>query len=427
MNKIKPILVVADDFTGANDTVAQFAKLGLSCVTTLEIERVPELIAKYDVVAVDTESRAVDSKKAYDILYSLGVMIKELIANEEIIIYKKVDSTLRGNITSEIKALYDSVLPDLVIFAPAYPKQDRTTINGIHLVNGVPVDQTYFGRDPRAPVKSSYVPSYFEGFSESIYQHVTLDSLRKRELSKIILENNRRVLSFDIENDDDFTLIFDSILKLPHRRIIWVGSAGLAEHLAYVLPTISKIKKPILIAVGSVNDVSRRQISTFINSHPDVSLILINITNLIENFTVEYNRIHEHVSSALDENKDIILTTSYTPTQLEEGKLMATKLGLSMRDFGNVLADKFGELISSVIKDFGRESFGGILLTGGDIAMATIRHLGINCVEIKGEVEPGLPVLTSGDLYIVTKAGGFGKEGTLIRAVNVLKLLGGGE
>jgi len=256
---------------------------------------------------------------------------------------------------------------------------------------------------------------------------VTLDSLRKRELSKIILENNRRVLSFDIENDDDFTLIFDSILKLPHRRIIWVGSAGLAEHLAYVLPTISKIKKPILIAVGSVNDVSRRQISTFINSHPDVSLILINITNLIENFTVEYNRIHEHVSSALDENKDIILTTSYTPTQLEEGKLMATKLGLSMRDFGNVLADKFGELISSVIKDFGRESFGGILLTGGDIAMATIRHLGINCVEIKGEVEPGLPVLTSGDLYIVTKAGGFGKEGTLIRAVNVLKLLGGGE
>ena len=58
----------------------------------------------------------------------------------------------------------------------------------------------------------------------------------------------------------------------------------------------------------------------------------------------------------------------------------------------------------------------GLVLTGGDIAAATCRQLGITAAEIVGEVEDGLPVLRAGRFVIVTKAGGFGDEFSLVRA-----------
>lgn len=58
----------------------------------------------------------------------------------------------------------------------------------------------------------------------------------------------------------------------------------------------------------------------------------------------------------------------------------------------------------------------GLILTGGDIAAATCRLLGITSAEIVGEVEDGLPVLRSGRFVFVTKAGGFGDPHSLVRA-----------
>jgi len=59
---------------------------------------------------------------------------------------------------------------------------------------------------------------------------------------------------------------------------------------------------------------------------------------------------------------------------------------------------------------------GGLILTGGDTAAATCRHLGLASAEIVGEVEDGLPVLRAGEFHLVTKAGGFGDDRSLVRA-----------
>jgi uncharacterized protein YgbK (DUF1537 family) len=65
----------------------------------------------------------------------------------------------------------------------------------------------------------------------------------------------------------------------------------------------------------------------------------------------------------------------------------------------------------------------GLILTGGDIAAATCRHLGIASAEIVGEVEDGLPVLRAGGTLFVTKAGGFGDDRSLVRAYHRLASL----
>lgn len=410
------VLVIADDFTGVNDTVVQFAKLGLSSITTLSLDKVCELLNEYDVVGITTESRSMDKEKSYAILYKLGEKVKESLNNT--LVYKKIDSTLRGNIVSEIVGLIDALNPELVVFAPAFPKQGRTTRDGVHLVNGIPVEKTYFGKDLRTPVKSSFIPSYFEPIFGTFYRHVNLNELRDKDVIKVV--KGFKILSFDAENDFDLKSIVSLIFSLDKKRVIWVGSAGLAEQLAYNTIVGSTVGKPIIMAVGSVNELAKTQITEYLKVFP-TKLVQIKISNLIKNFMQEEERVKEEVHQALNFSQDIILTTSYSKEQIEEGIMLAKELGLDVSRFGSVLAEKFGLLVYSILDSFKFESFCGLYMTGGDIAISIIKNLKLGSFKIIGEIEPGLPILKSGELLIVTKAGGFGGLETLIKVSTRLK------
>jgi len=410
------VLVVADDFTGVNDTVVQFSKLGLRTITTLNLEKVRRLISEYDVVGVTTESRSIDKEKSYAILYSLGERVKDLL--DSILFYKKVDSTLRGNIVSEIVGLADSLNPDLIVFAPAFPKQGRTTRDGVQLVNGVPVERTYFGRDLRSPVKSSYLPSYFEPIFGPAYRHVSLRELRGGDVQHVVKEF--KVLSFDVESELDLRSIVNMVSSYEEKRVIWVGSAGLAEQLAYNTIIGSAKGKPTLMAVGSVNELARNQVQALTRVLP-AKLIQVSVSSLIREFRMEEERVKGEVSQALASSQDILLTTSYSREQIEEGAMVAKELKMDLSQFGSFLAEKFGLLVSSILNFFGPNSFCGLYMTGGDIAISVIRHLKLESFKVAGEIEPGLPVLESGGLLIVTKAGGFGGLETLIKVSTRLK------
>lgn len=410
------VLVIADDFTGVNDTVVQFAKLGLRSVTTLNLDKVCVLLNEYDVVGITTESRSVDKERSYAILYKLGEKVKDSLNNT--LVYKKIDSTLRGNIVPEIVGLIDALNPELVVFAPAFPKQGRTTKDGVHLVNGVPIEKTYFGRDLRTPVKSSYIPSYFEPIFGPSYHHVNLNELRNKDIRKNV--EGFKILSFDVENDQDLKSIVNIVFSLEKKRIIWVGSAGLAEQLAYSTIVGSTVGKPILMAVGSVNELAKTQITEYLKVF-STRLIQIKISDLIKNFKQEEDRVKKEVFQALNLSQDIILTTSYSKEQIEEGIMLAKELGLNVPEFGSILAEKFGFLVFSILDFFKFESFCGLYMTGGDIAVSIIKNLKFDSFKILGEIEPGLPILKSGGLLIVTKAGGFGGSETLIKVSTRLK------
>ena len=415
--KYKSILIIADDFTGANDTAAQFSKFGFSSITILKFKLLKKLLKKYDVVAIDTESRVLDPKISYEILFNIGKSIKEIDISNKILIYKKVDSTLRGNIIEEIKGLYDALNPDIIIFTPAYPKQGRTTIRGIHMIDGVPIDQTIFGKDLRTSVISSNIPSIFMPIFGNNYIHIFLEELRSNKLFEII--NNYKVISFDIENDNDIKILIEKLFKIKNKRkIIWVGSAGLAEYIAYNI--IRKKIKPFLIAIGSTNEITKNQVKKFLNEYKGY-LILINIKDLIKNFNVELKRVIIEISKALNSSLDIIITTSYDKKQFNDSKEMVYEMNTTIKDIGNIIAKKFGELISSIINEFGWKSFKGMFISGGDTSIAIVKQLGINSIIVKGEIETGIPILDYKKFIIVTKAGGFGDKDTLIKVITKLK------
>jgi uncharacterized protein YgbK (DUF1537 family) len=411
-------LIVADDFTGANDTAAQFAKLGFDAVTTLKLDETHSLLRQHDIVAIDTESRATRADKAYRILFSLGEKIRNHTKN--LLVYKKMDSTLRGNVVPEIQALLDSLEPDLIVFAPAYPKQGRTTRNGVQMLEGVPLEQTYFGKDIRTPVVSSNIPMLFSPVFGDCYHHFSLDDLRSGRICEKI--GDKRILSFDIENDKDMETVVKELKILDKdRTIVWVGSTGLAEPLAHNLVFGRRTGKPVLIAVGSANDLTRRQMQVFVREFETMP-VLVNVKNLIGEYENESKRVIKEVSRKLGNSSDVIVTTSYDPEQIREGKGLTSELALSPLEFGSRLANTFGRLISSLIDRFGRESFSGLFMTGGDTAVSVISHLGIDELEVEGEIDSAIPILKYRDLQMVTKAGGFGTLDAIVKIVARLKM-----
>ena len=54
-------------------------------------------------------------------------------------IYKKTDSALRGNIGAELEAMMQASGEEQLPFVPAFPQIGRTTVNGTHFIEGVPV------------------------------------------------------------------------------------------------------------------------------------------------------------------------------------------------------------------------------------------------------------------------------------------------
>ena len=63
----------------------------------------------------------------------------------------------------QLKAVLDAASRTSLHFLPAFPKMNRITRNGIHYIDGVPVHESVFGKDPFEPVADSYIPEILKG------------------------------------------------------------------------------------------------------------------------------------------------------------------------------------------------------------------------------------------------------------------------
>ena len=105
-------LIIADDFTGANDTGVQLRRRGFPT----EVPFCGKPMGADRSIVIDTESRTVHPDHAYEIV---SHALEDVDFDSFRYVIKKVDSTMRGNIAAEIKAVDEHFKPELMIFAPA--------------------------------------------------------------------------------------------------------------------------------------------------------------------------------------------------------------------------------------------------------------------------------------------------------------------
>ena len=222
--------VIADDLTGALDTALQFQKAGRRTIVSTRPGVWP---TGGTVVALSTETRHVSAASA---AAKVKAAFRTLPSGTTARIYKKTDSLLRGNIGAELRALCDAAGSGPLVFAPAYPTGGRTTIDGIHKLEGVPVADAAPGCDPLTPVVESHIPTLLQDSGGLKAEGVPLDVVRGGQ-ETLVTELTRagrdgiEVLAPDVETDEDLQAIA-SALRLSDGGRISAGSAGLAEYLA---------------------------------------------------------------------------------------------------------------------------------------------------------------------------------------------------
>lgn len=416
-SKIDPMprmLIIADDLTGAADCGVACAGCGLRTLVAFDCRE-----CDAEVLAIDTDTRAAEPEEA---AAAIGRLIRALPQRDDLLVYKKIDSTLRGNVAEELKAALmarRAVSGEdrriVAVMAPAFPAAGRTTVNGRVLVNGVPLAETDLWRYERRLPPSNLR----EMMSDSGLRTTLLgtDAIHGNNLKEMMGANAREadVLICDAETDEDLRAIADASMALGSGTI-WVGSAGLAYHLprsaGLQQERVSELSAvaivPILFVVGSGSSVSRRQ-AQFLESWPDVVSVRVAPGVLRAGDELPEWRAHRAaLERAFSAGVDALVTLG-----AEEGVDSAQEPQLAA-----ALAEMLRPLAGNV---------GALVVTGGEMARAVFRAWGIAGLNIIGEVEPGLPYSTAAGwrrpLPVLTKAGGFGTPETLLHCREFLREL----
>jgi len=419
----KSIAVIADDLTGANDTGVQFARHGLQTWVVLEgadFQTSPGATA----IVIDTGSRAIPAQEAYRKVQKAA---KQAYDAGFVHCYKKIDSTLRGNVGVELKAILDLGLHDFAFVMPAFPKNGRTTIGGNHLLHGVPLAATEIAHDPKCPVCETVLPKLLRQQSGLTVGHIGIDEICQGEeaIVKAIrqyLTEGCKIISCDAWLDEQFQMAAQAATRITN-RVLWSGSAGLAECLPQLLSLHAEMKnfKPILVVAGSVSAVTHRQITLLLNG--GFELIEVQAADC---FSDQTNCIQPYVQKALgymQNGGNVVLASGYQSEAVQETQNMGDKLGMSAVEVGEAVARILGRIGAPILR---QQEVASVILTGGDTAAAVCQELGVVGIHIIEELAPGIPLgemkTAEGKvLKVVTKAGAFGSPDVLVKIAKQIR------
>ena len=223
------LLIIADDFTGALDTAAQFSSFEIRMKVAL-LENLTEDDFSTDILVVDTETRHMAAGDAKRIVSDLVCRAASYCFKY---IYKKTDSVLRGNVGAELESVLNASGLKRLHFIPAYPQTGRITLNGIQYVNGVPVAESEFRNDPVNPVMESFIPDLLKrqtGLPISLITYDTPVPMKTDDLPG-------GILVYDADGHQRMENLAAYLVKHEERLI--AGCAGMAE----VLPSVFVYRK----------------------------------------------------------------------------------------------------------------------------------------------------------------------------------------
>lgn len=401
------LLIIADDLSGAADCAIGFAGAGRRTVVTLDATSAGSGVdTTATVIAADTDTRRLTPAEAAERTAAAWRALQSPGRR----LYKKIDSTLRGNWTAEVAALQP--LAGLAIVAPAFPATSRAVREGRVLVHGAPLESTETWQLENAG-RDAGLAALLQ--AENLRTEVlSVDALRGapdalREKIAASASNGIQALIVDAETSDDLNALARVTAGMSE-PLFWVGSGGLARELA-ALPDLfdgetlsarqsTKAAGAILILVGSLSAVSERQCA-MLRERASVAELIVPPAVLREGAAhPAWGEWLGRIGARLQADADLIVRIgrddAFDPA---EGAHLSTTLAA-------LVAPHFAHL-------------DGLIATGGETARAMLAAVNIGSLELLAEIEAGVAVARPGTALlpaIVTKAGAFGSEHALYGA-----------
>jgi uncharacterized protein YgbK (DUF1537 family) len=392
MSETNKVGLIADDFTGAMDTGAQFAKYGFD--TSFALSSVPNS----RVVALNTASREIHPDEARD---RCRQAVRKLQGRS---LFKKIDSVLRGHIGAELDGLVSESPYSKIVVCPISPHQGHVVRNGFLYVRDRLVHESFFKNDPAFPARTSSVAELV-GVPSS---HLALETVRRpvQELASAISATPTAVVTVDAIDAGDLHHLSRAISL---NDFLPCGGIGLANAWAQVLipgepvqnqTTFPHLEGPLMIVAGSASIKTREQIAALAN-HPESLVWKINVPLN----PAEKEAWFGTIQSSWSEAPVVVLCPGLQTTVRDPEWL----------NFHQTVSCLAAELLE-------RFQPAAILIVGGETANHCCRLLEVQAVRLSGETQPGIPFgkVVGGradQMILLTKAGGNGQPDCLEKIV----------
>ena len=353
------------------------------------------------VIVVVTDSRHLPSITAS---HRLDAAVRWLMRQGIYSFYKKTDSAARGPLAAELAALARVEPTCTVYFVPAFPRLGRTVMDGVLYINGIPVAETAFAKDPRSPIHTSSL----------------LTLLRQQTDVPVTQANGKREASAtlvlcDGTSDDDVQTSVETAQRCGARL---AGPAGALEALLPHLdldvsqPQESRMdRNSVLIVAGSCHPVTQAQI----NRAESAGACVI---HLVPPHSIEdpplpdaSNTFITTTQDAWRQHRPVILCTARCPADVDVALAAGRQQGLDVHVYTEQITQYLVATTTHILHTLHPNL---ITVCGGATSQALIDALGIDQLALLREIEPGIGLCRAHTGHmLVIKNGAFGKVDAL--------------
>ena len=332
------------------------------------------------VLAVSTSSRHLAPAAART---AVAAAARRLRPWSPRLVFKKIDSTLRGPIPDEVAAAMEVFGRRAALVCPAFPAAGRVVRDGEVFVHGEPLAATEYARDLRTPSPTESPMVYF-GRIGTVRGLRTDEAFPDGAFSGIALA--------DAETDSHLSRLA-ALVSEHAREVLAVGSDGLAAGLASLAGSAGPPVRPaggegriVLFALGSRAGTTAEQAERLLAASPDTPVV-------------------EAPAGVLD--VEAVVRTA------DAARAVVVRVPPSPRGEPGAVVHAFAGGVRAAVERLGGPGrLAALVATGGDTVEAILDALGVAVLDVLGEFRPGIPVsraVTGGDeLTLVSKAGGFG-------------------
>ncbi len=416
--------VIADDLTGANDTALQFHLHGAR--TQILLNSTKELVNTKgtQVWAIATETRNVSPELALEKVVQATQTLVERVNPDYI--YKKIDSTIRGNIAVETMGILETLNYDAAIICPAFPTEGRITVGGFHLLKGIPIERTEMARDPHNPISDSHIPTLLRKQLSPEYQDIVgLIDLKivaggaakiLTEINRLIQEGKKLIVA-DSSSVVDIEQVALAINK-SEKNLLPVGSAALALAMSnYWLSDVEQHPTekhfptlPKFIVSGSATQITANQIDKLDKSDDFDNVLMINLDlqTVLNGVTDDFV---ERCVNNLRQNHIVVVNTSHLIINFDGFSDDSLNADLTKANLASTITDFLSDLTKKVT-----EKIQVVLITlGGETSYKCCSAIGADQLQLLDEVSPAIPLcMDLNAQLIVTKSGNLGGNNTLV-------------
>ncbi len=373
------IAVIADDFTGAAEIGGVGLRYGLKVLIETEVNKVEDV----DLLVIATDTR---SMSATDASAEVARITSQLLALEPVLIFKKIDSVLRGHVAAEIETQLRLMGKKKALIVPANPLIGRTIVNGQYFVDSVPLNETSFSDDPEFPIHSANVTEIVQSSEFPVVSMGLNEKLPGRGLiiANIRVPEELKVWTCFIDSDmvvAGGSVFFDALLGTVFSPKVSVAKTDLSFGESSLFIFGSKYpKQPSLLEKFYKNKVVRSNMPEGIYYNTGLC------DDLLECWAGE-------VTCLLKSGKTVMVTIDHQPVNEE---------GLSLR-----LCENIGKLVEKVAR---RIELRDLFIEGGATTSTVLKYLNINKLMPFNEADFGviqMKVEGFPNLCITTKPGSY--------------------